>query len=282
MAKKLIPGYFQGTSQILTFFSALLMFGLMNIHGAFIPGPKDVISKFGVPPREQTLPNPFRVLNWNIYKGNKENFVVDFQYFLDTEKPHIITVQEMYDLAAIKAPLKYFENIMAISFWDQDLIATGVLNSSTFRSLKNHFLVSPGTEPVTSTPKMSLITYYQLENSPPLLVANIHGLNFVKSQDFFNQIESVIVVLKNHLGPILFLGDFNTWNLDRSNYLSQRLTYLGLKQVTFSPDHRKKFREYPLDHVFHSEHLKIQDAKVWPVTSSDHNPITLTIEIKKI
>ena len=44
-----------------------------------------------------------------------------------------------------------------------------------------------------------------------LLVVNVHAINFVMLHTFEAFIKQLISAMKNHHGPILLAGDFNTW-----------------------------------------------------------------------
>ena len=56
-------------------------------------------------------------------------------------------------------------------------------------------------------------------------------------------------------------------------------TTLNLISASFSPDFRKTWNDYPLDHFFHSRHFKIIKAKAdQTYGGSDHQPLVLEIE----
>ena len=125
-----------------------------------------------------------------------------------------------------------------------------------------------------ATHKTTLFTNHALTQGPPLLCANIHAINFVPNAYFYAEIERVLEHIKNHAGPILIGGDFNTWNAARVAFIEQQMAQAGLLAVNHREPHFiKRFGRHRLDHLFYRG-LQLQDA--WVVNTarvSDHNPL---------
>lgn len=242
-----------------------------------IPNDKDVIIKFGSC-KTDYLPGNFQLFIWNIKKGSEKNkWAHDFEYFVP--KSHVSLIQESElnpFVFAILNRQKGFCWNFATSFFDRGGNATGVMNGGTIQPTSVRFLRSPGREPVLHTPKMALIEEYALANSPETLwIANIHALNFVSSETNREHIEYVAAYLKNHKGPIIFAGDFNSWNKKRLAQLSQIMAGLKLKKVPLANDNRR----LKLDHIF-IRGIQAFEAQIHDdIESSDHKPITAVIRL---
>ncbi len=242
--------------------------------------PKLILTTFGKASSNTLNPDSISVLNWNIYKGGKETFRYWFAYL--AKDKDILNIQEMYLTPELKTFFTAFrnKNIMATSFMTKDKIRTGVMTASHVSANKALYLLSPDLEPITNTPKATLFTYYPIKDRKNhLLVVNIHGINFVKNRSFEDQITQVFSVLQNHHGPIIFMGDFNTWNKERLNFLNALIFENGLNEIKFSPDERTTFNENPLDHVFYTNDLVVENARViGDINGSDHKPIVFNIK----
>jgi endonuclease/exonuclease/phosphatase (EEP) superfamily protein YafD len=65
-----------------------------------------------------------------------------------------------------------------------------------------------------------------------LAIVNVHSINFELVLDAFRaQVEGLADVLAGHRGPIIFGGDFNTWNDARDAVLRETTARLGLTEV---------------------------------------------------
>ncbi|TOE88347.1 endonuclease/exonuclease/phosphatase family protein, partial [Vibrio parahaemolyticus] len=86
-----------------------------------------------------------------------------------------------------------------------------------------------------------------------LAVINVHAINFtVGTEEYTSQLSALETLLKQHSGPIVFAGDFNSWSEYRITAMKQALREANLREVQFSPDHRTQFiTGLPLDHVFY-------------------------------
>lgn len=243
-----------------------------------IPQDQDVLTQLGQCQHEQLSSN-FQLFVWNIKKAESKNsWARDFEHF--SAKSDIVLVQEgMIDSFMPQVVLRqknYCWNF-ATSFIEKDGDQTGVMNGSYATPLMVHFLRSPGREPLIKTPKMVLVTEYALANSNQTLwVANIHGLNFVADRQNREQIEQVAAFLKQHQGPLIFAGDFNTWNTNRLAYLEEILGKLNMKRLLFENDNRG----FKLDHVYARGLIPTSTTLHNDIKTSDHKPLSATFRLQ--
>jgi len=108
-------------------------------------------------------------------------------------------------------------------------------------------------ELVTNAAKMALYSTYQLEGSHlDLAFVNLHLSIFTTREQFKGEIAKVIHHLHQHPGPFIVLGDFNTWQSWRVEFLHEAIRKLGGEHVIW--DHkswRKTWNGNPLDHAFY-------------------------------
>ncbi|WP_223650453.1 endonuclease/exonuclease/phosphatase family protein [Hymenobacter psoromatis] len=87
--------------------------------------------------------------------------------------------------------------------------------------------------------------------------------------------------IQAHDGPTIVAGDLNDVAWSRTSELFRRLARLLDPRVgrgllpTFHADY--KLLRWPLDHVFHSAHFRLQDLKRLPHIGSDHYPIYIRL-----
>ena len=224
-------------------------------------------------------PNAIRVLTWNIHKQGDEGWDRDLRQF--AAAADLVLLQE----AVLSPPLRsildaeHLRFMMASSFIyeDRDM---GVLSATR---------VSPITactervvEPLLRIPKSATISWFALAGSTQTLaVVNVHAINFSLSVTGYRaQFESLVGALRNHSGPIIFAGDFNTWTDERLAVVRDATAALELTELTIADDRRTIFFGHQLDHLL-VRGLDIVDARVFAVDSSDHNPVIATLRLRK-
>jgi endonuclease/exonuclease/phosphatase (EEP) superfamily protein YafD len=218
-----------------------------------------------------------RVLSWNIYKGEKSGLVRDLSKL--SGNADLILLQEMVSESNFARQLcneiPYHRFHMAQAFRRLGGDYTGVATGSQVRAASHRPIISTVTEPILGTSKSALVSQYRLRGSPePLLVINLHAINFVSQDSFESHLFQLIGVLAQHKGPIIFGGDFNTWSIDRKNFLYRSMRALGLGRVE---THHSGF--FLLDHIF-VRGLKVK--KVYDLTnveSSDHKPLLVDLRL---
>jgi endonuclease/exonuclease/phosphatase (EEP) superfamily protein YafD len=151
------------------------------------------------------------------------------------------------------------------------------------RSVKNACVQTQAREPLVRTPKATLITQYKITGMPDktLLVVNIHAINFVDDKYFFRQLQRLQSIIKQHQGPVLFAGDFNTWNEARFAKLQQLVTKrLGMQEIPIPPETRQTSLGLVVDHAFvrgltYSSVIDLSQT----IHSSNHEPLSFTVRI---
>jgi len=216
------------------------------------------------------------LLNWNIYKGKRENWSTDF--LKHTTDQDIIVLQEALLNPQLSNALRdkrlYWNLNAAFSLND---IETGVMTASTVKASYECGLRT--TEPLIRVPKTTLISRFQLSDSKEhLLVANIHGINFTLGTKIYaQQIQALTDALSKHTGPIIVAGDFNNWSNERVEIVNNMVKTLGLNAISYKKHNKIKVFDHEIDHVFYRQ-LELISKKTIEVSSSDHNPIKVTFK----
>lgn len=217
-------------------------------------------------------------LNWNIYKGNGDNWQKDLTAF--AEDHDVMTIQEAtldeeltgllesYDLSWIMNTAFHFNGTSA-----------GVMTVANSNAV--HSCGFKVTEPLIRIPKSTLVSYYKINGSDKkLLVANIHGINFTFGVSAYRQqLESLFEAIEHHDGPMIVAGDFNSWSDDRMVEVEQLVARLSLSQITYPVNNKTHIFGNAIDHVFYRQ-LEIVNNQVWQVSSSDHNPISVNFRLR--
>ncbi|MFN7826142.1 MAG: endonuclease/exonuclease/phosphatase family protein, partial [Pseudobdellovibrionaceae bacterium] len=218
-------------------------------------------------------PHQFKMLVWNIQKGqDKDRWARDFAVV--SAQKDLILIQEGMRDSFVPVVLKKktgFGWWLAKSFYQDDgKESTGVITGSKVQPVAQQFRRSPGREPITATPKMTLINYYTLPQGTPLMVVNTHGINFVSTGTFQDQMEDVGQLIRSFKGKVIWAGDFNTWNKSRTDILERVILIAGLKQVPLLDDDRSLV----LDHIFMRGCVPVGAKLEKSIKTSDHYPLT--------
>jgi endonuclease/exonuclease/phosphatase (EEP) superfamily protein YafD len=222
-------------------------------------------------------PQRISVLNWNIYKGQRDNWATDFRRY--SYKHDVVIIQEANLGEELKSMLdkqhQYWTLNTAFSYQDK---ATGVMTASRVKPV--HSCGQRTVEPFIRFPKTSLVSYYPVEGmNENLLVANIHGINFTLGVGVYTeQVEKLYAVMKHHEGPIVLAGDFNTWSDERMKIVDDLAQRLSLESLDYTSHNRTIFLGNALDHVFYRGLVPLEHD-TWHVTSSDHNPTRVSFRV---
>ncbi|PQJ89826.1 endonuclease/exonuclease/phosphatase family protein [Aliivibrio sifiae] len=218
------------------------------------------------------------VLVWNIYKQQKESWEPALKSL--TVSSDLVLLQE----ASFTTELKQFvvdksysaELVRAFDVFDT---SAGVLTLAKESAEK--VCAHTAIEPWLRLPKSALLSEYPLSDKQTLMVVNIHAINFtLGTEDYKNQIEALSQEVKQHDGPLIIAGDFNSWSNDRLETLQQQVKTLDLKEVLFTPDDRMRFiTGLPLDHIFYRG-LEVTEAHSMKSNASDHNPLQVSFSLK--
>lgn len=210
------------------------------------------------------------VMVWNIFKQQKmewlavlKRYAVDCQLMLLQEAqttPELVKFATSHFLVADQVP--------AIKFPQH---ASGVMTLSSAHPV--YCCPLRQAEPFLRLPKSTLITVYPLFDSRLLMVINVHAINFSLGVNIYHQqLKAVAGQISLHTGPVIFAGDFNTWSRQRLHELYRFSRMLGLHEVKFVEDYRKKTFGLPLDFIFYKG-LRVVEAKIIKTKASDHNPM---------
>ncbi len=229
----------------------------------------------------QVVPRPqvsgeFTIVTWNAHKYADKNFFIDLKTI--SEVSDVIFLQEaMHSDDWQSAFLNNFPFSFTFykSFCNNSAQATGVQSAARYPLENNLNLISPGKEPITNTPKVSGISRIQIPGFGYVLLVNTHALNFNSGGSFEGHIDQIANYISSQSGPVIWAGDFNTWNSNRQKYLNQKTKALGLLHVIPAHDDRQQV----LDHIF-VRGLKFKSAEILNRNTSDHKPLTATFLIK--
>ncbi|WP_457551048.1 endonuclease/exonuclease/phosphatase family protein [Desulfobacula sp.] len=244
-----------------------------NYYHIQTPAPGRVIESNPGFSQETISPESINILCWNVYKGKRDGWLNDFNTL--SKDMDIILIQEARrngkEQGGFGITGMGWNFAQSFSYHKKLIFSTGVMTLSKACPVFVSYLLTSSREPLTHTPKISLLSLYSLTGTPKkLLVINTHGINFVKSSDFASQMMDIEKKIKRHRGPVIFAGDFNTWNKKRVSILSKIMNRSEMKEVLFHPDTRTRRFRHVLDHVFYRG-LKLKQAKVFnAITSSDH------------
>lgn len=247
-----------------------------------LPPDTDVILTMGRPTKKQLPAKNWSFLVWNLHKGEDETFRSEFLAL--TFNRDIIMNQEVYldknmkDVFRLLLP--YNIQTATSFFYGREKIRTGVANISAVAPETSQFIRTELREPVLKSPKISLISTYPIRFSKrSLTVVNIHGINFVTNASFKKELERIYQQIKDIPSPLVFAGDFNTWNEERVQMLNEYAKKLNLQEASFLPDNRITFNGNYLDHFLHTSDIKVTKARVDIIyKGSDHKPLTVEVE----
>lgn len=237
---------------------------------SFAPVPETTIQQGG------ELPGELEVLSWNIQKANNPGWAEDLASF--SQDIDLAFIQEASMQAHIPQaiPQDLYSNFAA--GYTTANRATGVLTLSI--GIPSGHCELTAREPWLGTLKATSITAYRLQDREDRLLAiNLHAINFdLGLQSFHSQFEALREVLASHQGPIILAGDLNTWSEGRQSLVDDFLLEYGLGSVSFEPDLRTRAFGHALDHIY-IRGLRADEAKVIPVSSSDHNALRVKLGV---
>jgi endonuclease/exonuclease/phosphatase (EEP) superfamily protein YafD len=253
-----------------------------------IESSQPISSSFGAAART-SLSRNVRVLDWNVYKGTRTRFGSEFARL--TRHADVVVLQEMSTHGAGGGPQPAVtaaggrSYVMAHAIRYRDGVA-GCATGATVNPVRSKVLLTSDSEPIVGTPKSSVVTVYRIANSSDeLLVANTHGMNVAGKfpfdlEPFRRQLAAVSEAIAHHRGPVVWAGDFNTHDREKTDLLFAETARLGLAHVDVAEsDHLMKWPGgFVLDHVF-VRGLRDVRARAMPGNGSDHTAIELTFRL---
>lgn len=227
-----------------------------------------------------------KVLIWNIKKTQEVAWQTEFLSF--GRGRELFLLQEVY-------PNELFTNTLAVLTkfrWDMGIsfryvlmndLPTGTMIGSKVEPIEVLIKHTPDLEPMTETPKaMTMAKYPIATRKDDLLVINVHGINFTDFLSFKRQMDQAEEEIKNHIGPVIIAGDFNTRNKLRTEYLLKLMKSLNMEEVQFKNAKQRMvavLTTFYLDYAF-VRGLKVSNAEVLGgAKGSDHKPMTLDLSL---
>ena len=227
---------------------------------------------------EPSVPDIFSLLCWNVHKNNNSN--VDFKAYLQNleNNPDFLLLQEanFRDDAPFTLPNYAFD---AAANLEVKKTFYGVLTASRVESCRAEAFLSQGKESIFGPHKSLLLSRYLFEDKTELLILNVHAINFRENKSYQRELERFLTLIRNHEGPLIVAGDFNTWNKTRMKNLGRLIADMGLKPVPLeSTDAVKSFMGKPLDFILYRD-LELQTFSCAHLPKlSDHNPLFATFK----
>lgn len=249
------------------------------------------ISEFHGP--NQEVPDSISIVSWNAEKGGDPRFRADLARLVIVDKPDFVFLQEARaDLLDTKRIGGYFASSWRYP-WENGKVI-GLLTLSHVSPTRIQPMPSKHKEFFITAPKLSLVTEHPLANGQSLLAVNVHLLAFERwgTTGIGSQLDDLEAVMREHTGPIVFIGDFNTWSPKRLALVEAVAAGLNLTEVSEFPSGRKTAdkgssflnglmgidEKLPLDRVYYRGFTH-HSAKVLPYESSDHRAIQVTLDL---
>jgi len=229
---------------------------------------------------EKTLPQEnVKVLVWNVYKGKDPRWESEFREIVRGHD--LVLLQEAvtdHKMPKIwRDSFSHYAWNMAASFHLNPDHATGVVIGSRAESFDLKFVRTKSRELFLLTPKIALPSQFKIEErSDTPMVLNTHTPNFTTTSLFIKSIEEKIQQIEAHKGPLIFAGDFNTWNTRRWILLVQMLSQLNLYPVDFKGDNRF----FKLDHIFVRGINVHENQVLHGFKGSDHTPLEIIMSFE--
>lgn len=222
---------------------------------------------------QTTLPECFSLICWNLQK-------VDFSHYLNRRIEDLLDIEEMHILSMQEARIQPQQNsFFGLPFHMSPNIETktnvyGALTASSHKQKPFGQFLTRTKELGLTTHKPTIITQHPLNNGQTLTHINIHAINFVPHLAFKKELALLVQKIQDIKGPMIFSGDFNTWNNTRLNTLLRLTKQLNLTKVEFDDiTPIKTLNRQPLDHIFYRELSLIKSQAINVTHISDHNPI---------
>ena len=251
----------------------------------WVPAKKDIMMMMGSYSDSSLDPEKISILVWNMYKGANETWKRDYQNLIKGKD--LIIAQEMYLDEQMRETFNehdLFGYHTATSFmYIPSQTRTGVTTASYAVPTSFIHQRSRAIEPVIKTPKMTLITKYELDGmEEELMVVNIHSVNFVTVAAMKSQLVDAADEIEKHKGPVIFAGDFNTWSWGKVVTMKRILEdRLGMKEVTYKIDNRKKVFGEIIDYIYIKglDVIESESFSEEQIPGSDHPPMTAVLRI---
>lgn len=229
---------------------------------------------------QKGLPATFSMTVWNLHKFQRAGWQKALSN--QTKRSQLLLLQESMARPAFFQLLRQanlqWQQIQAFKLEDE---ATGVLNASAVAAIYN--CSQRELEPVSRIPKSALLSLYPLTGSAsPLMVINVHGINFELGMAAYQrQMNKLFRLAEHYPGPVVLSGDFASWGKRRQAYLQNLAQQAKFAEVLPQPDQRSRFVSTPVDHLFYRG-LQLLRTDVQDTNASDHNPLWAEFSVLQI
>ncbi len=261
--------------------SLVLLSGSLHAKDFIIPAPKDVTKVISESPQIE-LSARFKILNWNIEKMKaQEKWVDDFHMI--SAGIDLFTIQEGVSDSFFQDELKaknFYEWVYYISWVraEDKTSSSGLVTGGVAKSVSTSFARTDHLEPIVKTPKLTSANKYKIQNlDKELMLLNIHAINVVSKAKFKSHIAKSLELIKNHKGPVIFVGDFNTWSDARFELLMEMTKTAGLQFFDFKRPDVPGFHSN-FDHFF-GRGIQVNKIEMLDIRSSDHFPILADVTV---
>lgn len=230
-------------------------------------------------PDGDKLPDEFTLVVWNIFKRHGGH-IFDQDICDLAHRSDILCLQEVLSTQQLDLPRELWSlnHNYSASYRRPDGFTEGVLTASPYCIAEEaHALLSLQREPITRTPKATIISLLPMACGQTLLVINLHMLLFKRRLIFQLELELILAACEPyaHL-PAVFCGDFNTFTRSQLRMLDQILGATGFLRCL--PQHTPRNKRY-LDHIYirglHLLEMEIIDT----ISSSDHSPLICRVRL---
>jgi endonuclease/exonuclease/phosphatase (EEP) superfamily protein YafD len=149
----------------------------------------------------------------------------------------------------------------------------GVGTASRAVPIRARGVWAPDREPVVRTPKAAVLTEVAITGDEAVvLVLNLHAINFRPAAALERQLAALERSVRDHPGPVVVAGDFNTWSARRRGIVERFAARLGLVPAFTGVDRPR------LDQVFVRD-LRIRSAQRLRSRASDHDPLRVVLDV---
>ena len=224
------------------------------------------------------IPDNFGLLCWNIHKENlRPGFSEQIREWKKDPGLDLILLQEA----------RFSDQLFSIAGFPYVAAAnlrlpfsySGVVTAANADPHASHSHMTLAKEARIFTPKNTLVTLYRFKNKAPLMVVNVHAINFRSLAWYQWELTRLSALIRGYKGAMIVAGDFNCWRKSRKKILDDFTGLLGLNYASpKNKRHVKKWFGFQLDRIY-SRGVVLKDIRALRCKElSDHNPIIARFE----
>lgn len=244
---------------------------MLNLISRFFnrgaPPPKDQLLRLSDSASFGSVQETFKIATWNLWKQRHEKFYPEFTDLW--AKTDILCGQEFWmknSFLGINASVFFGANFNYKGHYAGQITASRFDTQLAFAQLSLYKELFLGSQ------KGVLITQYDIwGRNERLLVINIHGLLTRGLKEWKQLVDYGFFVASNHSGPVVYLGDFNTKDKERADYLSQKA-----RDCDFTEHYSPMQARY--DRIL-TRNIERLSYKVLELESSNHPAILLEAKV---